>query len=425
MFKGLTQGFCMAVCSLACLLAGVASAQQGGAHSAIPSAAPHLAFDDYEGYVCGEGMCGVVRDGKLGFVDASGRLVVDFQFPFSKAARATPRFHEGACAVPVSAKDGGVAAAYIDKQGHRLFPALGELLEAYPFHNGVALIARAGASRRESTALSWQFIDRQGKPVGAVLTHAAPDTLLSAPEAWGGELPIAEGLLPFFSGANNRKGYVNAQGQWAIAPRFHDARPFYEGLAWVQDEASGAWGAIDAKGSLVIPFKHAREPQHFQDGLAAVVTEDNKLCYIDRTDRVRVACEYDADVHPFDNGHVLLSQEASGDKEFIVDKLGVAAPLPPGDRSAPASARRGEDGMYRVPKLAESTVLGAQHEVVGLMKSDGTMVLPPENFFSIGDFHDGLAYACYSPAQGDKPVWGFVNERFEFVLVRDSTAADQ
>lgn len=52
-------------------------------------------------------------------------------------------------------------------------------------------------------------------------------------------------------------GFIDASGRVRIAPQFDHAERFSEGIATVQLDTEGYWGAIDVNGSTVIPFEYA------------------------------------------------------------------------------------------------------------------------------------------------------------------------
>lgn len=77
---------------------------------------------------------------------------------------------------------------------------------------------------------------------------------------------------------DGKYGYVDAEGNFVIPPRFDGADVFSEGLAVVLD--SGSFGYIDTRGTLAIPavYRHARA---FRDGYAPV-RRDGAWQFIDR-----------------------------------------------------------------------------------------------------------------------------------------------
>lgn len=241
---------------------------------------------------------GVTVDGKHGFIDAAGELVIEPTF-----AKAYP-FREGLAAVQVGELWGyidtrgrmvieprfampgffseGLASCrddfhapwgYIDAKGQIVIGARFDT--AGEFHNG---IAKVGLETDRSKALAQladvgmqvehRFIDRTGEFVSAVsATHFAtgePDELILFQK-------------------NGRWGYLDADGKVVIEPRYVGAMAFSDGLACVRLE--GLFGFIDKTGRFVIEpqFQYASS---FSEGLAGVPLADKGWGFIDTTGKV-------------------------------------------------------------------------------------------------------------------------------------------
>jgi tetratricopeptide (TPR) repeat protein len=97
-------------------------------------------------------------------------------------------------------------------------------------------------------------------------------------------------------------GYVGA-----VPPRYAQAQPFGDGLAWVRRSESPAWELIDEAGEVVIDGSAGyRAAGPFAEGLAWVSREPAGGWYaIDRQNRVIVPGGFD-DVRPFHNGIALF-----------------------------------------------------------------------------------------------------------------------
>lgn len=68
-----------------------------------------------------------------------------------------------------------------------------------------------------------------------------------------GETDFRDGLACVSQ--NGQFGYLNTNGQWAIQPRFENARPFNEGYAFVK--TGGRWGIIDQSGNWKLQPNYA------------------------------------------------------------------------------------------------------------------------------------------------------------------------
>lgn len=92
--------------------------------------------------------------------------------------------------------------------------------------------------------------------------------------------------------SDGRWGY-RLDGEWCIAPKYEEAKPFSEGLAAVR--LYGKWGYINRGGRAEIAFKFdAAEP--FAEGLARVVPNASKgLCgFVDPTGNLTIPARYKA-----------------------------------------------------------------------------------------------------------------------------------
>jgi hypothetical protein len=160
-----------------------------------------------------EGLCGVEKDGKFGYIDTTGNLVIPAQFD-----TAGP-FIEGLAAVKLGNQFG-----YIDKTGkYAINP---QFDQAGNFHDGLAAV---------HTDDGWGFIDKTGTYVikphfQSVSTDGFSDGLVG----------ICEGKC----------GYINRSGVFTIRQQFNSVASFADGLAAVQ--VGSKWGYVDTAGKIVI-----------------------------------------------------------------------------------------------------------------------------------------------------------------------------
>ena len=93
---------------------------------------------------------------------------------------------------------------------------------------------------------------------------------------------------------NNKKGYINKNGQQIIPCQFDNAYIFGEsGLAAV--EKDGKWGYIDKNGKQIIPCRFDKI-YGLSEGLAAV-KKDGKWGYIDKNGKQVIPYEFDVCSH--------------------------------------------------------------------------------------------------------------------------------
>lgn len=291
----------------------------------------------------GSQLFAVEQDGKSGFIDRTGKVVIPFQF--DKAYD----FHEGLALVIVRDQK-----SFIDPTGRVLFAAKYDVIR--DFSEGLCAV-NLGEKRIPNIGLisdpgKWGYIDKTGKLVipmkfthaenfseglaairdgdkGAFIDHDTKivfevplDVTLGFHEGVVGVLykgslayfdrtgrkispplkygprshSFSEGLAPVE--INGKTGFMDRTGKIVIEPKFEDAEDFSEGLApvkvrsdettWCPPAASGnrkgftnKWGYIDKTGKLVIPpqFESAGT---FAEGLGAIQNCDEAF-FIDRT----------------------------------------------------------------------------------------------------------------------------------------------
>jgi len=204
-------------------------------------------YDDVGGFY--EGYATVKLNGKWGFIDKSGKLVIPFKFDNIS------HFHEGIALVELNEKYG-----YIDITGKNITPIIYEF-QSDAFCNGMCRVKRDG---------KWGFIDKSGKEVIAAKYSSVHN--------------FHEGLAAVQSTVYSEihKTYVKA------------------------------WGFIDIYGREITEFKYNIEKYEreasvgdFVDGLA-IVKINNKLGYINKAGKEVIPVIYDG-VGGFHDGLVRVT----------------------------------------------------------------------------------------------------------------------
>ena len=194
----------------------------------------------------------ISMNGKWGYIDRSGRVVIKPQFDsarFFREGRARiNEWGEGPNGFPMGASGGKKTSGYIDKTG-RIVISLPANYRKYDFYEGLATVCR---QVRDSV---WKcgFIDVSGRTVIGFQFDEA--------EAF------SQGLAAVRVG--EQWGYINKFGRYVIQPRFTGfADGFREGLAAVRDKEFN--GFIDRSGRLVSKLQIS-ELSGYSEGLAAVL----------------------------------------------------------------------------------------------------------------------------------------------------------
>jgi hypothetical protein len=359
-----------------------------------------MIFDKNGTHVCSEGLCAVQKDGKWGFVDYQGNLVLDFKY--TSAVYAAPIFLHGTCLIQLPHEAGqNYHYGFIDKKGNPLFGNR-KFAMSGPFDDVVARVTLDSDSHLYLLDLKGNLIVANdfSRDLTAKQFH---DGLIR----WQDSGPKAESLW----------GFRNSKDQWAIPPIYIAADDFNEGIAWVAkgaDIINAKWGAIDTSGKEVVPFIYGFNHKPFSDGMAAVSCNNPRgWGYINTTGDLVIPCGH-GDSSPFIHGHATFNTVPFPE---LIDKqgnvfAGFTEKKAPNDRRPRGNSLR-SDGLY--------TYNG--QFTVGLLDADWNELIPADHFLSIGLFPadedpDGLAWA--SEKQGNKR-FGFINRHGQFVLVQQES----
>jgi len=267
-------------------------------------------------------------DGKWGYFDQDGRVRI---LPYFDDADG---FSEGLAGVRIADRWG-----YINDQGTMVIAPEFEFVG--PFYNKVAIV--------ENVKGNYILINQNGMMIKSIQEQFKIDEPI--------ELAISNhGLIRIR--IEDKIGYLNYNGEIVIPPRFAEAGPFNNGLAWVRFEtdhycfinASGETvinlpanfipdcfseglaairdrnslksGYIDAKGNIVIEV-NLSNLDYFSEGLS-VVYRDGKMGYINSSGQLAVTAQYD-EAFPFINEVALVTiQDRSG---FINKNGEIVVPL--------------------------------------------------------------------------------------------------
>jgi hypothetical protein len=269
------------------------------------------------------GLYPVRVDGKYGYIDQAGKMVIQPQFG------AALSFANGlAPAVDMESHKWG----YINKSGKFSIPPKFEV--AYPFSEGMGVVRLGGnygavdRTGNMSVGAAFAGMSQFTDGVSAALINQAVGGGLVA-TAWGfidkeGKYliqPRFESVTPFGEGLIGvRKlggawGYIDIKNQQVIPPQFQEVGAFSEGLAAAKDK-SLRWGFIDKTGKFVIAPQFIAA-NAFSEGLAAVF-KDNKWGFVDKTGKFVIPPKFDGATQ-FNDGLVLVK---NAEKESYADKTG-------------------------------------------------------------------------------------------------------
>lgn len=276
-----------------------------------------------------EGLLMVLQDGKCGFIDSNGKVVLlpRYQRAVPEGIKAGQWYNESTyegfnldglyCGLAVVTNDAG-ESGYINASGETVVPFRFE--RAYGFSNNRAWVKEGG---------KWGMIDTKGKYVLPPV-YSAP-AFLSAKELLVLD-GFSEGLIP--ATRDSLYEYVDSNGTVVIPARFTRAEPFYDGMAAVYEQ--GAYGFISRKGQYIIrpayPWIEGAGiagTHPFVSGCAIAQKHDGRWVIIDKKGKKLLPIEFDKDNDIwFENG---LANAKAGGKRYVFNNEGQVRYVFPAD----------------------------------------------------------------------------------------------
>ncbi|MCH5302957.1 MAG: WG repeat-containing protein [Prevotella sp.] len=229
-----------------------------------------------EAYDFSDGLARIVSNGKHGYINKNGTIVINPQYD------KIDDFSEGLALIKQKEKCG-----YIDKSGNVVIKP--QFDEAYDFSDGLALIKQKK---------KYGYIDKSGKIVIKFQFDEAYD--------------FSDGLALIKQ--NGKHSYIDKNGNIVIRPRFDEVYDFSDGLAKIV--SNGKYGYINKNGNIVIEPQFD-EVDDFSEGLA-LIKQNRKYGYIDKSGKIVIRPQYD-EAYDFSDGVALIKQKKT---QGYIDKNG-------------------------------------------------------------------------------------------------------
>ncbi|MEE4567997.1 WG repeat-containing protein [Paenibacillus polymyxa] len=192
--------------------------------------------------------------GKIGFVNASGKLAIPYQYKYSRS------FSDGLAIVQNSKGLYG----YINTAGKEVIPP--QYKSGGDFSEGLAPVQNAKGK--------WGFINKQGKVVIPFKFTDAQD--------------FSEGLASV-KNAKNEVGFIDKTGTLVIKyqQEYDVTSPFKEGIALVGKQANssvsdGKFGYINRQGQLLTKLEYRSESSSFSNGYAVAFIKPGKAFIVSK-----------------------------------------------------------------------------------------------------------------------------------------------
>ena len=270
---------------------------------------PTLEYESiYGGF--NDGLARVIKDGKYGFIDKTGKLVImceDYSVsPFSEglavAHKNNPNRDEN------NSDDWG----FIDTTGKVVIPIKYDWVGA--FHNGRAvfedngkygLLDKTGKITVSATYDSiWTNIDKINWNVSKDGKVGVIDKDGKFIIPMGNKYLQSEGLFSMDSKDENgesKRGFVDINDNWIIPAIYNNAELFHDGLAWVfeynAEKDTRTEKFIDKTGKVIINITdlgYSYCANYFSDGLCLVQEKaSKKFGFIDKTGKLVIPAIYD------------------------------------------------------------------------------------------------------------------------------------
>jgi hypothetical protein len=244
-----------------------------------------------------EGLARIVINDKVGFIDTKGNIKIQPQFASAF------NFSEG---LAIAELDYGYYG-YIDASGE--FAIKPKFFSCHNFENGYALAKHDPASR-------FYFIDKfgniklKGRDFGM---SSYRDGLINCPHNG------------FFFGRGNW-GFVDINGDFVIRPTYKFAKEFSEEKAAVvpkkingKANIKNRYAFINKKNEIIIPPLYVETDLRFSEGMCTVY--DNGYGYINNNGQLIIPCDYYAGRH-FSEGLAVVVPKGESKKLGYIDRTG-------------------------------------------------------------------------------------------------------
>jgi len=274
--------------------------------------------------VSATGLYPVLIGGRYGYVDKSGKTVIQAQFEFAQV------FHGRSALVKENGKIG-----FIDQRGHYLIKP--RFQQGSYFSNGLAAVSEHGNQ--------YGYIDMQGKyvikpdyydahpftgPLAAVTQHKDRSAyfyidrkgskIIPGPYMFAGDfhhnLARVQKVIPQLADNDDdwKWGYIDTNGQFKIPAEYERAGDFIDTITYVFRR--GKYYLIDIRGSIVAksPYSIIFSPS---EGLACVYKK-RKYGYMNHHAKLVIPLRFDFCDY-FQNGAAVVS---SAGKYAVIDKSG-------------------------------------------------------------------------------------------------------
>lgn len=266
---------------------------------------------DYAGNFGPESLAGLVKDGKLGFTDTTGKIVIPFRYYWVSSFNSYPKypiFTNGLIAIIDAGESGNLRKGKIG-----FMNTLGEIIIKPQYDMAGALSGLPIFINGRATV----FKDR--KPI---MIDTLGNEILKPDFGTNGFLYFVDGFSTIYA-KSGHQGIMAENGTIILEPKYSSVNRFSEGFAAVQiswDKKGVVSGFVNKKGQFVFnkKFGFIRD---FREGFAAVEV-DGKWGYIDTLGNFIIEPQF-ATANDFYNGIAIVAiKKGKSFKYGFIDKTG-------------------------------------------------------------------------------------------------------
>lgn len=335
------------------------------------------------------GLLPIFRDGKYGYIDRAGKVIVPPQFPHAMD------FADGMARVALGEQE---QWTYINVAGELMNKKFDKPIRFmdwfYNFSEGLA-VARVGGAEQQTpdgyhsvvVGGKYGFIDKGGK--------------VAIPVSFDGARLFKQGLAAVKKDA--KWGFIAKTGRLAIPANFDAVNDFTDGLAQVMIQ--GKWGFINTKGQTVVQPTFD-QVDYFHDGLAQIMLA-GRYGFVDQRGHIVIEPKFEY-AGNFSGERAMVRVGDSGKYKFgYIDKTGnMVIPAKFGE------AYDFSEGLAAVKINREfQDVPDNSDKYWGYIDTTGAYVITPR-YHQVHAFSEGLA--AVSPTT--LAPWGYIDRTGKMVI---------
>lgn len=298
-----------------------------------------------------EGLFAIKKDGKTGYADANGRIII----PCKYGDKEISSFYGKG---PILVQENGKLRLVDEKTGETVATCntAATHFRRSGFSNGMAVVVENG---------KWGLIDNTGK----LLVPCIYEEIEFGMQIFKGELTAAK--------KNGKWGFIDKTGKVIIPFEYDEIATVIDSNRCIEKmgvSKNGKWGMINMNGQLEIPCKFDSFDGWFADGLARAKI-GSKYVYINLQGKIVLAGDYDM-ANSFEDG---VAKVEKGNSTYMINTKGEKVNL----FTYPSEFR---DGLCVVKKFSKEE----SKWYYGYADKKGKLAIPYE-FEKAYKFEDGIA----------------------------------